>query len=90
MEKTSTSFIDPVVGEVKIYSEVTEGKFSNVIAHEVNTNKETKRYFNGILKFTKNKQIAYMANYNGFIKKPTARSIYKAMQEENGLNEQYN
>jgi hypothetical protein len=90
MEKTSTSFIDPVVGEVKIYSEVSEGKFSNVIALEVNTNKETKRYFNGILKFAENKQIASMTNYNGFIKKPTARNIYKAMQEEDGLNNHYN
>jgi hypothetical protein len=90
MEKTSTSFIDPVVGEVKIYSEVTEGKFSNVVAIEVATNKETKRYFNGVLKFTQGIQGAYMVNYKGYVRKPTARSIYKFMQQENGLNEQYN
>ncbi len=89
MEKTSTTFFDSNVGEVTIKSEITDNH-SNVTAVETITGKATKCYFNGILRFTQNKQSVSLVNYKGFVKKYIARNIFKFMQEDNGLNEQFN
>ena len=89
MEKTSTSFFDPNVGEVFIKSEII-GSYSNVTATESLTGKETKCYFNGTLRFADNKQSVSLINYRGFVKKSIAKNIFKFMQNDNGLNEQYN
>ncbi len=89
MEKTSTIFFDHNVGEVIIKSEII-GSFSNVTAVESLTGKETKCYFNGTLRFAENKQSVSLINYRGFVKKSIARNIYKFMQNDNGLNAQFN
>ena len=89
MEKTSTTFFDPNVGEVVIKSEII-GSHSNVTALESLTGKETKCYFNGTLRFTDNNQSVSLINYRGFVKKSIARNIFRFMQEQNGLNVQFN
>ncbi len=89
MEKTSTTFFDPNVGEVIIKSEII-GNYSNVTAVESLTVKEIKCYFNGTLRFADNKQSVSLINYRGFVKKSIARNIFKFMQQENGLNVQFN
>ena len=89
MEKTSTTFFDPNVGEVVIESEII-GNHSNVTALESLTGKETKCYFNGTLRFADNSQSVSLINYRGFVKKSIARNIFRFMQEQNGLNVQFN
>jgi hypothetical protein len=89
MEKTSTTFFDPNVGEVVIKSEII-GSHSNVTALETLTGKETKCYFNGTLRFADNNQSVSLINYRGFVKKSIARNIFRFMQEQNGLNVQFN
>ena len=89
MEKTSTIFFDHNVGEVIIKSEII-GSFSNVTAVESLTGKETNCYFNGTLRFAESKQSVSLINYRGFVKKSIARNIYKFMQNDNGLNAQFN
>jgi hypothetical protein len=90
MNITQTSFFDPTYGEVLIKSEVKDDCYSNVTAIELLSNKETKRYFNGVLKFTENKQAVHIQNYQGFIKKSIAKNVFKFMQEDDGLNIQFN
>ena len=89
MEKTSTTFFDPNVGEVVIKSEIIDN-YSNVTAVESLTGKEIKCYFNGTLRFADSKQSVSLINYRGFVKKSIARNIFKFMQRENGLNVQFN
>lgn len=90
MNITQTKFFDPNYGEVLIKSEVKDGRYSNVTAIELLSNKETKRYFNGILKFTENKQTVSIQNYHGFLKKSIAKNVFKFMQEDDGLNIHFN
>ena len=92
MEKTSTSFIDPVVGEVKIISEVKYSPFgavSTVSAVEVETNKEFDSWLSGVLKLKENSRKAYLANHRGWIKNPNLSFIYKCIKEQR-LNSHYN
>ena len=90
MNKTETTFTDPAVGEVKMKSEVVDGKYSNVVALVSATNNEFKCYFNGIIKFNDKNQSVSVINYKGFIMNPKAKSIFKHMIEDNGLNKYYN
>ena len=90
MNITQTSFFDRNYGEVLIKSEVKDDCYSNVTAIELLSNKETKRYFNGVLKFTENKQTVHIRNYQGFIKKSIAKNVFKFMQEDDGLNIHFN
>jgi hypothetical protein len=84
MEITSTSFIDPVVGEVKLNSETKYspfGAYSIVSALEVATNKKIQSSFSG--------EVVYLSNHRGCIKNPNIQFIYKCIKEQR-LNSHYN
>ena len=92
MEKTSTSFIDPVVGEVKISSETKYspfGAYSIVTALEVVSNKTTQSSFSGEVIFKEKSGKAYLSNHRGWIKNPNVKFIYKCLKEQR-LNSHYN
>lgn len=92
MKKTSTSFIDPVVGEVKISSETKYspfGAFSIVSALEVANNNATESSFSGEVIFKENSGKAYLTNHRGWVKNPNVKFIYKCMTEQR-LNSHYN
>lgn len=92
MKKTSTSFIDPVVGEVKISSETKYGPFgaySIVTALEVANKKTTESSFSGEVIFKENNRKAYLSNHRGWIKNPNVSFIFKCLKEQR-LNSHYN
>ena len=92
MENTYTSFIDPVVGEVKISSETKYSPFgahSIVSALEVASNKKTETSFSGVVKFKANDKKAYLSNHRGWIHNPNIKFIYKCIIEQR-LNSHYN
>jgi hypothetical protein len=92
MENTSTSFIDPVVGEIKLNSETKYGPFgahSIVSALEVSTNKRIETAFSGEVKFKDNSRKVYLSNHRGWIKNPNIQFIYKCVKEQR-LNSHYN
>lgn len=92
MEKTSTSYIDPVVGEVKLNSETKYSPFgahSVVSALEVATNTKTQTSFSGEVIFKENSRKVYLSNHRGWIKNPTIRFVFKCIKEQR-LNSHYN
>ena len=92
MKNTSTSFIDPVVGEIKISSETKYspfGAYSIVSALEVASNKKIESSFSGEVIFKENSRKAYLSNHRGWIENPNVKFIYKCMAEQR-LNSHYN
>jgi len=92
MKNTSTSFIDPVVGEIKISSETKYspfGAYSIVSALEVASNKKTESSFSGEVIFKENSGKAYLSNHRGWIENPNIKFIYKCLKEQR-LNSHYN
>ena len=92
MENTSTSFIDPLVGEVKISSQIKYSPFgahSTVTALEVASNKKIESSFSGQVIFKENSRKAYLSNHRGWIENPNVKFIYKCMTEQR-LNSHYN
>jgi len=92
MEKTSTSFIDPVVGEVKLNSETKYspfGAYSIVSALVVATNKKIQSSFSGEILFKDKSRKVYLSNHRGWIMNPNLQFIYKCLKEKR-LNSHYN
>jgi hypothetical protein len=92
MTTTSTSFIHPVIGEVKISSETKYSPFgahSIVTALEVANEKTTKSSFSGEVIFKENSGKVYLSNHRGWIKNPNVSFIFKCLKEQR-LDSHYN